>query len=152
MARESARWWKSRRLQELGGILVCIGALVAALALLSYDAEDATWFHRQADGVAPHNWIGRFGATVAEALLQLFGTASFLLPALAAVLGGERLRQRGPALRRLGGFALLTLALAAMLDLVYPGIHYGGDDFPAGGYAGARLAGLARGLLNVPGA
>ena len=59
---------KSRRVREMGGLLLCLLSLASALAVLSYDAADATWFSQgapDANGTV-RNWIGVVGAEIAE--------------------------------------------------------------------------------------
>ena len=83
---------KSRRFNELVGLLLLFLGLITLLALISYDASDPTWFHRQQEGVSSQNWTGRVGATLAEALLQLLGVAAFLLPVVLGFVGWNRFR------------------------------------------------------------
>ena len=57
----------AKRLNELVGILLILLGLVSLLALLSYSHTDPTWFKRQPQDLPTQNWIGRVGATLAEA-------------------------------------------------------------------------------------
>src|SRR4029453_5851347 len=88
---------KKRWFDEVAGLLLLLFTAITILALLSYRGSDATWFHAQ-PGVAPAaNWIGRVGATLAELLLQLLGTASFLVPVVLAITGWNRFRGKSVA-------------------------------------------------------
>jgi S-DNA-T family DNA segregation ATPase FtsK/SpoIIIE len=100
------------------------------------------------------NWTGRVGATIAELLLQLLGTAAFLLPVVLAVTGWNRFRGKSAAASygRLLGLLALLASLATLLDLLYGSIRYGGEVFPAGGYVGNKLASLLTALMNPLGA
>lgn len=144
----------SRRANEVAGLLLLVLALVSLLALLSFAATDATWFNRQEAGVPTQNWIGRVGATLAEALLQLFGVAAFPLPFLFAAVGWNRVRppEGGVSWGRVLGYATLGLALCALLDLLYGPLLYGGLRFEAGGYVGSALAAALRAVLATTGA
>ena len=77
----------AKRLNELAGILLILLGLVSLLALLSYSHTDLTWFKRQPQDVPTQNWIGRVGATLAEAYLQIVGAAAFTLPFLLGLAG-----------------------------------------------------------------
>ena len=144
----------SRRLQELLGFLVALFGLVSGLALLSYSHLDDTWYKTQVQAGPVHNWIGPFGATLAETYLQLFGAAAFCLPLWLLLAGGSRLLppREGARSWRTGGLVLSGLALCALLDLLYRPIVWRGDVFDAGGYVGWRVASLLRAPLAQVGA
>ena len=57
--------------------------ILLALALVSFDPLDPSF--NRATAVAPNNWIGSFGAIVADLCYQLFGYAAWALLTLAAV-------------------------------------------------------------------
>ena len=143
-----------RRLNELVGVLLLSGALAILLALLTFHGDDATWFHHQPSDTAVHNWVGRVGATMADALLLLFGTTALLVPALLLYLGWNRLARRdaGLPLGKLAVFVVLGLFLGALVDLLFDAIVWGGVSFPPGGVVGAAIAGAQQALLNRPGA
>ncbi len=154
MATSKKSWKKSRRIQELIGIVLLFAALVTIMSLLSYDQGDATWFSHQPDDLPRSNWVGWAGGTVAEALLQLLGTSAWLIPVFLALAGWSRLRHPNEpfALGTAVGLAGLTLALAALTDLLFRGIAWGGDKFPAGGNLGNLIAQLLESIFNRPGA
>jgi S-DNA-T family DNA segregation ATPase FtsK/SpoIIIE len=144
----------ARRMNELAGILVMLLGLASLLALLSYSHTDLTWFKRQPHDIPTQNWIGRVGATLAEAYLQLLGAAAFTVPFLLGLAGWKLLRPSPHGLRvaRLVGFTALGLCLCALLDLLYGPIVFGGDVFDPGGYVGLRVASVLRSVLNSVGA
>lgn len=148
---------KSRRVREVGGLLLCVLSLASALAVLSYDAADATWFGQgapDANGTV-RNWIGVVGAEIAEGLLNLLGVGAFVLPLLMLVLGWKifRMSARPVDWGRIAAFAGLFLALSALCDLIFGAIGYGGDSFEsAGGYIGSRLALALRSMVATTGA
>ncbi|HEX5045432.1 MAG TPA: DNA translocase FtsK 4TM domain-containing protein [Candidatus Polarisedimenticolaceae bacterium] len=146
---------RNRRLDELVGIALLFVAALALLSLLSYDHDDASWFHRPASPSGHENWMGRTGTVVGEALLQCFGVASFLLPLLLTALGWSRLRGRNPltSVGKVAGHLLVLLAVAALAHLLYGTIQYGGETFGAGGnLVGAGLAATFSSLLGRAGA
>ena len=145
---------KKRWFDEVAGLLLLLFTAMVALALVSYDASDATWFHAQPEAQPAVNWIGRVGATLAEVLLQVVGTASFLVPIILAMTGWNRFRGRSAASSygRLLGRLVLLASLATLLDLLFGYIRFGGETFPAGGYLGARIASAMSALLSSVGA
>lgn len=82
---------------EVVGLLLLLFTAITIGALLSYRGTDATWFQSQAEVHRAANWIGRVGATIAELLLQLLGTAAFLLPVVLAVTGWNRFKGKSVA-------------------------------------------------------
>jgi S-DNA-T family DNA segregation ATPase FtsK/SpoIIIE len=144
----------AKRLNELAGILLILLGLVSLLALVSYSHTDLTWFKRQPQDIPTQNWIGRVGATLAEAYLQVVGAAAFTLPFLLGLAGWRLLRPppQGIRISRVVGYTALALCLCALLDLLYRPIVYGGDIFDPGGYVGLRVASVLRSVLNTVGA
>jgi len=139
---------------EVAGLLLLMFTAITIGALASYNSADPTWFQSQPFMHRAANWTGRVGATLAELLLQLLGTAAFLVPAVLAVTGWNRFRGKSVASSYgwLLGLLALIASLATLLDLLYVSIGYGGEIFPAGGYVGAKLAGLMTALMNPLGA
>ncbi len=139
---------------EVAGLLLLSFTAITIGALLSYRVTDATWFQSQPAAHRIANWTGRVGATLAELLLQLLGTAAFLVPVVLAITGWNRFRGKSVAssYARLAGLFALVASLASLLDLLYGTIRYGGESFPAGGYVGSKLASALVALMNPPGA
>src|SRR5262245_11895319 len=139
---------------EVAGLLLLLFTAITISALISYRGTDATWFQTQPLAHRAANWTGRVGATIAELLLQLLGTAAFFLPVVLAITGWNRFRGKSAASSygRLLGLLALVASLATLLDLSYGTILYGGETFPAGGYIGSRLALALTALMNPLGA
>ena len=79
-----------RRLIEAAGIcLIGLGVLLA-LALLSYSPADPSWSH--ATDAPVHNLAGRWGATLADILLQTLGLGATLPVAALAAWGWRLIR------------------------------------------------------------
>ena len=80
---------QNKRLNELVGFLCISLAVLIALALLSYNAGDASFnvSVHPSDGGVTNNWMGPVGAYASDVLFQIFGFAAFLLPAALLVLG-----------------------------------------------------------------
>ena len=78
----------SRRVSEFVGVALFAASLIWVIALASYDPKDPAWFFSTAADAAPvNNFAGRIGAFVAELSFQLFGYASYFIPALLVTVG-----------------------------------------------------------------
>ena len=127
----------ARRLSELAGLALTALAAVIAVALASYSAADPSF--NSASSNASANLVGRPGAYGADLLLQWFGLAAALVPAILVAWAWALLSHRGLN-RRLVRFALapLSILLAAV-----GGASLGIADWPtaagAGGAAGKMV-------------
>ncbi len=147
---------RNRRLNEVLGMTVVVAAVLLLLALVSYHAEDPSLNTVGADGAAAmhvRNWTGRLGATLSDALLQVFGVAAMALPLLLARLGvcwiGSR-AQRSPLAKTIG-VSLWMLAGPTVFALLPVSTLYKGA-LPLGGAVGTLLAGALVLVVNGPGA
>ncbi len=144
-----------RRRDEFLGILILAVGLLLVASLLSYDPADPSLFSSVADPDAgPDNWAGRVGASFADAALQFFGFAAFVLPLVVLFLGLARLRSRV-----LGAWGTKALGIFVILLTAAPLFHLGlgrpqllGGSLGAGGFVGDLLAGAFVAALNPPGA
>jgi S-DNA-T family DNA segregation ATPase FtsK/SpoIIIE len=149
----------NRRLNELIGFVGLAASTILVLSLLSYNPLDAS-FNVAAPQAPVHpvgalvarNWIGPFGAHLADLLFQALGFAAFLLPVALTVFGLRWFRSRPvPApLVKLAGCVLLLLSLAALLSLA--GLPEVRHLLPPGGLLGTILAGWLRAAFNPVGA
>ena len=147
---------RNRRLNEVLGVAVLACAVLLLLALLSYTPADPSL--NTVGALAPanrpaHNWIGPTGSYTADALLQVLGVASLLLPVLLARLGICWLRSRpaGSPVARLLGLALWLVFAPAALALL-PGHLLWHHALPIAGLSGLLVAGALIQSLNLPGA
>ncbi len=76
---------RSRRLNELIGLLVLASAVLLFLSLASYHPTDPSLNTVGSGSV--HNWIGPAGAYLSDVMLQIEGISAFILPILLAALG-----------------------------------------------------------------
>src|SRR5438128_1447628 len=81
------------RVNEVLGLLLLALSLAILLSLISYDPLDPAWNVASARARAI-NWIGSFGAWLADALFQIFGLSSFLIPLSLTTIGWRTLRLR----------------------------------------------------------
>ena len=132
----------SQRLREAGMLLSFAVASYVLVALISYDAQDASWSHSGTSNQI-FNFGGVAGAWIADLLFYLFGFFSLLLPIMMFYNGIILVRTRNltPEDRsqmlviRWSGF-ILTLISGCALS----GLHFGVDPtimpLDAGGILG----------------
>ena len=77
----------SRRASEFVGVALFAAALIWIISLASYEPSDPVWFFSTGAHGAPANFAGRVGAFLAELSFQLFGYASYLVPAAMVIVG-----------------------------------------------------------------
>ncbi len=136
---------RTTRAAELLGLTAFALALMILIALATFDPRDpAPFFKAGVEGPA-RNFIGPFGAFLAELLIpQLFGLASLLLPLVLGLLGWKLFWCRpveAPYTKAVGNAALL-LSLAGFLALALGTVSLEGEPVRAGGAVGELVAGL----------
>ena len=132
----------SRRVSEFVGVALFAAALIWLISLASYEPADPAWFFSTGLHAAPANFAGRVGAFLAELSFQLFGYASYLIPAILVVVGWNYFwcRTLDAAATKASGAALFFACISTFLGLVFGTIEVSGKPFRAGGYAGEFLA------------
>ena len=144
----------SRRVSEFVGVALFAASLIWVIALASYDPKDPAWFFSTAANSAPiNNFAGRIGAFVAELSFQLFGYASYFIPALLVTIGWNYFwcRSFDAAATKATGATLLIACLSALLSLIFGTLEVAGKAFRAGGSAGDWVARLLSEYLNRTG-
>ncbi len=146
---------RNRRLNELIGFLLCVSALLLFLALASYSPLDPSLNSASilTGSHAARNWIGIFGAYLADLVLQFWGVGSFLLPIFLGMLGARWFRSRAmqaPMAKALGGIWLLMF-VPALLAILPGHIRWLGA-IPIEGLAGRIVGDALIRYLNVAGA
>lgn len=138
------------RLSEVIGILLIAFSLATLLSLLSYDPLDPAW-NVSSTRIEPINWIGSFGAWLADAFFQIFGLSAFLIPVMLTTIGWRTLRQREIRLlqRRFIGLVVMLVSIAGLLSL--PQMPLYKENVRLGGAVGYLLARLFEQFLNKTG-
>jgi DNA segregation ATPase FtsK/SpoIIIE, S-DNA-T family len=143
----------SRRVSEFVGVAMFGLALIWLVALASYAPSDPVWFFNAGPEIAPANFAGRVGAFLSELSIQMLGYASYLVPAMLAVLGWHYFwcRDFDAPFTKAVGATLLFGCVSAFLSLSFGNLDVAGKSFRAGGYVGEWVAsGLAE-YLNRTG-
>ena len=132
----------SQRLREAGMLLSCAIACYVLVALISYNAQDASWSHSGTNDQIL-NFGGIAGAWIADLLFYLFGFLSFLLPTMMFYNGIILVKTKNLSSEdrnqmlviRWSGFILTLISGCALSDL-----HFGVDPnvmpLAAGGILG----------------
>jgi S-DNA-T family DNA segregation ATPase FtsK/SpoIIIE len=144
-------------LREILALVLAVVGTLLLLALASYTASDPSWSYYSGDGNV-RNFIGPFGAVIADVLLYLFGRPAFLFPAVLLVAAVLVFRNRLEALQplsranlavRVGGFALLLIASCALTSLHW---EAGSLRASAGGVLGQVVGASLKDALKMLGA
>jgi S-DNA-T family DNA segregation ATPase FtsK/SpoIIIE len=130
---------------ELLGLVAFALALMLLIALATFDPRDpAPFFKAGVEGPA-RNFIGPFGAFLAEMLIpQLFGLAALLLPIVLGLVGWKLFWCRpidAPYTKTVGNLVLL-FSLSGLLSLAVGTIPFEGEPVRAGGAVGELVSGL----------
>ncbi|MEW5975869.1 MAG: DNA translocase FtsK [Acidobacteriota bacterium] len=147
---------KHARLNEAIGLVLLSMTVLTLLSLVSYHPADPS-FNVSRNPMADQsveNFIGRFGSTLSDLLLQTLGYPAFLLPVIFAIFGWKWVRSRqieSPWVKSVGLLSLVA-ALCALLGLLFPNYLQFGWSLKAGGVVGDQLAGLLRAKFNTFGA
>src|SRR5262245_31983389 len=146
---------RSRRGAELLGLSAFALALMLLISLATFNPGDPSPFFKAGEGASARNFIGPFGAFLAELLVpQLFGVAALLLPLVLGLTGWKLFWCRpieAPWTKAFGLF-LLLLSLTAFLSLTFGTVSFEGEPVRAGGAVGELLAGVLISDFNRTGA
>ncbi len=145
----SARFRRKKgvRSSDIIGIILVFLAVFFFISLISYDSSDPSWTNTgwaeaQPSGQRVHNAIGKAGAYLSDALLQLFGFTSFLLCAALFYMGIQcfiSVEERNLLLKT-GGSLFLVLVFSALLALLLREVFWRGTELQAGGLIGDLIS------------
>ncbi|HTD95918.1 MAG TPA: DNA translocase FtsK [Edaphobacter sp.] len=146
---------RNRRLNEIIGMVVLVGAGLLLLALASYTPSDPSFntIGAYVVGRPAHNWTGMVGAYLSDAMLQMIGVAAFFLPLVLGRLGlcWMRSRPAGSPLAKTIGLGMWVVFGPAAIGLL-PGYLMWQHALPIEGTTGRLLADFFVHYLNLPGA
>lgn len=131
------------RSSDIIGIILIFLAAFIFLSLISYNSLDPSWTNTGWANASPpsykiHNYTGRLGAFLSDALLQFFGFSSFFLPFALFYLGIQAFSsaRKRRFLLKTGGALFFTIILSSLLFMIFRGFFWRGTDIPAGGLIG----------------
>jgi len=146
---------RNRRLNEIIGLTVLVGAGLLLLALASYTPSDPSFntVGAYVTGRPAHNWTGMVGAYLSDVMLQLIGVAAFFLPLVLGRLGlcWMRSRPAGSPMAKTVGLAMWVAFAPAAIALL-PGHLMWRRALPIEGTTGRLLSDFMVHYLNLPGA
>ncbi|MEP6471998.1 MAG: DNA translocase FtsK 4TM domain-containing protein, partial [Acidobacteriota bacterium] len=148
-------FFRSRAASEALGVLLLLAGVLTLLSLFSYDPRDPNLFSLTTGAAeSPTNWIGGFGASLSAALYQTLGFAAWSVPVALAFWGVRRFASRPFENRssKAVGFALLFLAVPALLSFAFGRRALAGEEAEAGGIVGRAVSEAARARLGTTGA
>jgi S-DNA-T family DNA segregation ATPase FtsK/SpoIIIE len=135
---------RSTRGAELLGLSAFAIALMLLISLATFDPGDPSPFFKAGQGEPARNFIGPFGAFLAELLVpQLFGVAALLLPLVLGLTGWKLFwcRPIEAPWTKAFGLLLLLFSLTAFLSLTFGSVSFENEPVRAGGAVGELLAG-----------
>lgn len=141
------------RLKEIVVVSLTLFAIFLAISFLSYHPIDPSLNSVGTDKGAL-NWGGVVGSYLADAGYQLLGLTCFLLPLICLAIVAYIIFKPDLASRvgKVVGFVILTIAMAALLELVIGYLDIEGQKIAAGGLLGTVIGGLLVQYLNIAGA
>jgi S-DNA-T family DNA segregation ATPase FtsK/SpoIIIE len=146
---------KHPRLNEAVGLVLFTITILVALSLVSYHPTDPSLNVSRSsfDDHSVQNFIGGFGSTLADLLLQVLGYPAFLLPVIFALFGWKWLRSKQVEhpLIKCVGLIFLVGSSCALLGLLFPHYMTWGWSLKAGGAIGDLLADWLRSQFNITG-
>jgi len=110
---------KGRLNREIWGVVIGLSALLIALSLISYNANDRS-FNTPSGALNTHNWGGLVGAFLADVLLQGLGLASYLLPVFLGMVAVQMFRTTYERIRlgRALSYEILLVSIGVILSVV----------------------------------
>jgi len=146
---------RSRALNVFLGMALTLGSVLLFLALATYHPTDPSFDTASGadSGHGVRNWIGIFGASLSDLLLQAFGITVFLVPLWLGGVGWNWIRRRsgGSAVLRWMGAAMALIFMPAIFGLLpwhWRWLH----TVPVEGVMGRVIAGALVVYLNMQGA
>ena len=143
---------------ELVALTLLVTGLVMGLSTVSYHSSDASFFRASARSVT-QNWLGYFGATISEVLLQAFGLAAFLLPPMLFFIAfsikdiSTRLGLKKFVLRLCSSATLKILLTAVsvglLLQVFIPSLVFGGREMRLFGLMGAVATKSIQAVIGI---
>jgi S-DNA-T family DNA segregation ATPase FtsK/SpoIIIE len=132
---------------EIAGIFLIFLAVFIFISLISYDSRDPSWTNTGWANASVasqkiHNYTGRVGAFLSDAILQVLGLASFLLPLALFYLGLQTFspeREKRFFLKTAGAL-FLVIIVSSLFFMMFRSFSLGGTEFSGGGLSGKLVS------------
>jgi len=134
---------KGRLNREIWGVVIGLAALLIAISLISYDANDRS-LNTPSGVLNTHNWGGFIGAFLADLLLQSLGFTAYLLPVLLCIAATRMFRAdyQKIKLTKTLAYAILLVSVGVILSVVI--------DSESARDAGGIIGGFLKESVLVP--
>ena len=143
---------RPRRKRRVGssdviGIILIFVAVFIFVSLISYDSQDPSWTNTGWADAQPseqkiHNYIGKAGAYLSDAAIQLFGFTSFLLAIALFYMGIQCFsphEERRLLLKSMASLFLI-LVFSSLLFMLFGTVSWTGAEIQAGGLIGRLIS------------
>ncbi|HJV34289.1 DNA translocase FtsK [Geomonas sp.] len=144
---------KEKVTKEMKGMGLAAAGIFILVALASFNGQDLS-FNSVSTSAETHNLGGRFGAELADLLLQVLGLAAYVIPCTLVYIayrafGSDPIRWR----RYKGvGFALLLVSLSGIFAFFLEKTQFLGQTVPTGGLVGVAFGGFLKRAFGKVGA
>jgi len=124
---------------EIFGLFLIFFAILLFISLISYNSQDPSWASVSTSTQKIHNYGGRIGAYIAEALLQFLGLISFFLTLAIGYLGIYAIipKEDKRLFFKTGGIFFLILILSSLFHMIFQDISWKGAEIYSGGLLGS---------------
>ena len=140
-------------IRDFFGVVALAFTVFGFMALNSFSPTDPS-FNKSVTGMNVINSGGMVGAYLADGLASIFGSGSFFLPVITAVLGWVLIRGKQVQnwLLIIGSGVLFLVGLCSLLAIYFKIDPFFGKAVPVGGLLGDELSGFLITWLNTSGA
>ncbi len=144
---------KEKLAVEIKGMLLGATGIFLLIALLSFNVDDFS-FNTFSSERAVKNLGGRFGAQLSDVLLQLFGLASYTIPAAFLYLAYRSLRFKEFRWKayKIAAFTGMLVTLSALFAFNLETTDFLGQRVQTGGGIGFKTAEILKRYLGTSGA
>ncbi len=139
---------KKKRINAIAGVLSILGSIYLAIALISFDKWDPSFFTFTSRAV--QNYGGIFGSYLSDLILAAIGLPGYLLPAFLFIFGIRKILGKERNLFHILGTVLVIPGLSMLTELISETAAQGFSL--SGGLIGMVLANIFQGLLSIVGA
>lgn len=143
--------WLSDFVRDVVAFIFVITAVLTCLACLGYSPDDPSFL--QATDKASGNWLGLYGATYADIVMQTLGFSGYLISFFLLLWGTAMFRGRiqTSIIIRLMYFSPILLIAAATTHILFSSSLGNLHDYGAGGFIGENIAGSLKYIFSFIG-